>query len=67
MKVLVNVQPIIRCEINPLNPVPEICAVIMAVMPYNKGYEESILKGVIEATEQRLVRLEKGVKTDGDK
>lgn len=54
------VNTVIRCEINPLEPVPEICAVIMSIMPYHKEHEIEILQGVKEAIERRQAAL-KGV------
>ena len=56
---MAQVQPIIRIEIDPTQPVPEICAVISSVMPYNNGHEESILIGVIESIEKRLEKIKK--------
>jgi len=57
---LAVVQPVVRIELDPLKPVPEICAAIMAVTPYHQGQEESILIGIQEAIEQRLAFLKKG-------
>ncbi|MFC5468405.1 hypothetical protein ACFPPD_06710 [Cohnella suwonensis] len=57
------VNPVVRVEIDPLKPVPEICAVIMAVVPYHPGQEEAILRGVQEAIEKRLDKL-KGDKSN---
>ncbi|RUS47571.1 hypothetical protein [Cohnella sp. AR92] len=54
---MARVEPVIRLEIDPLQPVPEICAVIMSVVPYNPGQEEAILQGVKEAVEQRIAQL----------
>ncbi|OME86538.1 MULTISPECIES: hypothetical protein [Paenibacillus] len=54
---MAHIQPVVRCEIDPTKPVPEICAVIMAVMPYHPGQEEAILQGIKDAVEQRLVQL----------
>ncbi|MNP36939.1 hypothetical protein D3C76_1303590 [compost metagenome] len=54
---MAQVTPVVRCEIDPLKPVPEICAVIMAVIPYHPGQEEAILTGIKEAVEQRLTQL----------
>lgn len=48
-----------------MKPVPEICAVIMALIPYHPGQEEAILQGVKEAVEQRL-QLMKGVEAHGE-
>ncbi|RUS41843.1 hypothetical protein [Cohnella sp. AR92] len=54
---MARIEPVIRLEIDPLQPVPEICAVIMAVAPYHPGHEEAILQGVKEAVEQRIAQL----------
>lgn len=54
------IQPVIKAEIDPANPVPEICAVINAVTPFHPGQEKAILVGVKEAIEARLKQLEKG-------
>jgi|GEM_PF-2138018 len=63
---MAQVQPIIRIELDPLTPVPEICAVISAVVPYHAGQEESILMGVQEAIEKRLEQLrQKGDEASG--
>lgn len=62
---MAHVQPIIRCELDPTKPVPEICAVITALMPYHGGQEEAILQGVKEAVEQRLLQL-KGAEMHGE-
>ncbi|GAV13228.1 hypothetical protein [Paenibacillus sp. NAIST15-1] len=56
---MAQVQPIIRIELDPTQPVPEICAVIMAVTPYHPGQEKAILLGVQEAIEKRLKQLSK--------
>ncbi|BCG57493.1 hypothetical protein [Paenibacillus sp. URB8-2] len=63
---MANIQPKIIAEIDPRNPVPEICAVIMAVVPYHPAQEEAILRGVIEATEKRLkaIQPKKGAEDD---
>ncbi|TFE30842.1 hypothetical protein [Cohnella luojiensis] len=57
------IQPVIKVEIDPLKPVPEICAVIMAVTRYHLYQEEAILHGVQEAIERRLNSL-KGAEKD---
>lgn len=64
---MANVQPVVKVEIDPLKPVPEICAVIMAITPYHPGQEESILLGIQGAIERRLNQLRKGVEhNDGE-
>jgi hypothetical protein len=50
---MAQIQPIIRVELDPAKPVPEICAVISAVLPYHPQHEDAILLGVIEALERR--------------
>jgi hypothetical protein len=63
---MAQVQPIVRIELDPTQPVPEICAVIMAVVPYHHGQEEAILLGVQEAIEKRLEQLrQKGDEAGG--
>lgn len=62
---MAQVQPIVRIELDPTKPVPEICAIIASVMPYNVGHEEAILKGVRDAIDQHLERISKeGEKLD---
>lgn len=53
-----KIESIVRVEMDPYNPVPEICAVMLAVLPYNPGNEEAILKGVQDVIQARLKRLE---------
>lgn len=62
---MAHVQPVVKIELDPMQPVPEICAVIMAITPYHPGQEEAILHGVKEAVEKRLQQL-KGVEKDGE-
>ncbi|MGM1047594.1 MAG: hypothetical protein ACQEXX_15770 [Bacillota bacterium] len=62
---MAQIHPIVKCEIDPTKPVPEVCAVIMAVMPYHPGQEEAILQGVKDAIDQRLEQL-KGVDTHAE-
>ena len=59
-----QIQPVIKCELDPTKPVPEICAVIMAVVPYHPGQEDALLLGVQEAIQRRRDKL-KGDKADG--
>jgi len=63
---MANVQPVIRCELDPLKPVPEICAVIMSFMPYHPNQEVDILHGVQEAIERRLKMIAKGDEESGE-
>ncbi|BFH60755.1 hypothetical protein [Paenibacillus azoreducens] len=62
---MAQVQQIVRCELDPSKPVPEICAVITALTPYHPGQEEAILQGVKDAVEQRLMQL-KGADTHAE-
>ena len=57
------IQPIIRCELDPAQPVSEICAVISTVIPYHPGQEGAILRGVLKAIEKRLEEM-KGAEMD---
>lgn len=63
---MAQIQPVVRVELDPLKPVPEICAVIMAVTPYHPGNEEAILQGIKEAVEQRLEQLKKGAEANAE-
>ncbi|MGG4398195.1 hypothetical protein ABEX25_28395 [Paenibacillus thiaminolyticus] len=54
---MAKIQPIIQVEIDPTKPVPEICAVISAVVPYQPEHEESILMGIQEAIGKRLTQI----------
>jgi len=59
---LAFVQPLIKIELDPNNPVPEICAVIAAVLPYHPNHKKEIIQGVMEACQKQLAM--KGVKQD---
>lgn len=64
------IQPELRVVLDPLQPVPEICAVMMAVIAYQPEQEEAILNGMGKAIEDRraeLAALRKGAETDGNK
>lgn len=61
---MATIQPILLIEIDPSNPVQEICAVIMAMIPYHTGKEDQLLKGVAAAIYRRLEELEKGEEPD---
>lgn len=63
---MAQIQPILKVELNPLNPVPELCAVISAVMPYHPGQEIAILEGVQDAIQVRLNQL-KGDDQSGER
>ncbi|MEK5414505.1 hypothetical protein [Paenibacillus sp. FSL L8-0708] len=64
------IQPKVLIEIDPLQPVPEICAVMMAVIAYQPDMEETILHGIGQAIEDRraqIAALKKGGKSDANK
>lgn len=67
VKEMGKIKAILQCELDPFNPVPEICQVIDAMIANNKLYEESILLGVKEAIEKRQLQLKKGVEQNGIK
>lgn len=56
---MAKVNPIVRAELDPSQPVPEICAVISAMLPYHGGQERAVLLGVKEAIERQLAHMEK--------
>ncbi|MDH6430288.1 MULTISPECIES: hypothetical protein [unclassified Paenibacillus] len=60
------IQPKVFVELDPLDPVAEICAVMMALIPYQPNHEEKILIGVGKAIEDRLQDLRKEVKAHGE-
>lgn len=60
------IQPKVFIELDPLEPVTEICAVMMALIPYQPNHEEEILIGVGKAIEDRLQALRKEVRTHGE-
>ena len=62
---MANIQPIIRIEITPNRPVPEICAVIASVLPYHPGQEEAILKGIRDEIDKRIELLKGEEKKNG--
>lgn len=67
---MAQIKATLQCELDPYNPVPEICQVIDAMIANNKLYEESILLGVAESIQGRLNRLEqlrKGAEANGSK
>lgn len=61
------IQPKVIIELDPLQPVAEICAVMMALIPYQPAHEEEILIGVGKAIEDRLQELRKGVEANANK
>lgn len=61
---MAQIQPVIEIKLDPLKPVPEICAVISAVMPYHPDQEKAILNGITEAINHRLNQLKGAEKQD---
>lgn len=57
---MATVKPVVQVELDPLKPVPEICAVIASVLPYHPGQEDAILKGVQEAIQRHRNQIAKG-------
>lgn len=66
---LAIMKPELSIVLDPLQPVPEICAVMMAVIAYQPEQEEAILHGIGKAIEDRRAELakRKGAETDGNK
>lgn len=58
------IQTVLKTEIDPRQPVPEILTIIRAITPFHPGQEEAILVGVMEAIEKRLIYMNKGVERD---
>lgn len=54
---MAKIQPVIRIEIDPNKPVPEICEVIAAVLVYHPGKEELLLKGLAKAIDGHMTKL----------
>lgn len=62
-------QPELRIVLDPLQPVPEICAVMMAVIAYQPDQEEAILLGIGKAIEDRraeLAKARRGAESNGN-
>lgn len=57
---MAQIQPVLRAELDPARPVPEVCAVISAVLAFHRGQERAVLQGVKEAVEDYLKQMEKG-------
>lgn len=57
---MAQIQPILKIELDPTKPVPEVCSVISSLVPYHANNEEALLKGIKEAIDKRLSHLEKG-------
>jgi hypothetical protein len=51
---LAKLEQVIKAELNPLLPVPEIMTVIEALVKMNQGHEISILTSVAENVERAL-------------
>lgn len=62
---MAQIQPVLRAELDPARPVPEVCAVISAVLAFHRGQERAVLQGVKEAVEDYLKQLEKGDAQNG--
>lgn len=58
------IQPVLKAEIDPLQPVPEALAIISSLLPYHPNQEAEILQGVKDAIDKRLHQL-KGVEDSG--
>ncbi|WP_110930967.1 hypothetical protein [Paenibacillus bouchesdurhonensis] len=55
---MAQIKALLQCELDPFNPVPEICQVIDAMIANNQMYEDAILLGVIESAQNRLRQLD---------
>ncbi|MDF9845167.1 MULTISPECIES: hypothetical protein [unclassified Paenibacillus] len=55
-----NIQTVIKAELDPSLPVPELLSVIQAVTRFHPTQERSILLGLMENLEKRLIFLDKG-------
>lgn len=62
---MAQIKALLQCELDPFNPVPEICQVIDAMIANNQIYEEAILLGVIESAQARLMQMELQKKNGG--
>lgn len=62
---MARIQPVIQIELDPSQPVSEICAVISAVMAYHTGAEFKVLEGVRKAITDQLEKL-KGDEQDAE-
>jgi len=54
------IQPVIKAELNPANPVQELCAAINAVLAFHPGQEENVLIGIQEAIDVRINQIRRG-------
>ncbi|WP_438498008.1 hypothetical protein [Paenibacillus sp. IHBB 3054] len=62
---MATIKPTLQIELDPRNPVPEICTVISAVVSYHPAVaEEAIIKGLMESLENRWSVLKKGADKD---
>ena len=64
-----RIESVIRCELNPAQPVPELCSIIAAIATHqvNAGQEQAILLGLQKAIDQRLAQItKKGSETNAE-
>jgi len=61
---MASVQPMLRIDLDPAKPIPEIWAVIASVVQCNPGQEDPILRGIADMIDRRLKQL-KGVEQGG--
>ena len=59
---MAQIQTKIIVEINPANPVSEVCSVIMAITAFHPGQEEKVLQGIQAAIAKRLDELKQSKK-----
>lgn len=52
------IKPFLRAEIDPANPVQEICNVISAITVYHPGHELDLLRATKDAIEKRIKEVE---------
>jgi len=65
---LAKIEKVLKAELNPHTPIPEIMQIIGSMLQHNPGAELAILKGVSEAIGVMLARAEqqqKGAESDG--
>lgn len=62
-----KLEPILRVELDPRAPVPELCAVIDGVVSYHPTQlEPEILRGLRKAIDERLEAIEKEAEKRGE-
>lgn len=54
---MAQIQHMLKVELDLKNPVPELCAVVQAVIAAQPGLETAILQGVQDAIQQCLVQI----------